>query len=275
MERIKNFSAEKIKNFSAEKGKLPKIEYFKGVVYEGEVLNKKPHGVGKVTYKDGSVCEGIWKDGNIVYEGQLNEQGKPHGKGTWFYPYGTYKGGWKNGKKHGKGTSKRSDGSMAYKGGWKNNLQDGDGTFKYRNGNVYTGGIRAGKRHGNGVMTYANGDTYDGQWKNGKEDGQGTMKFHNGDVYKGKFSKGKLHGKGTHTYAAGDLFKSIGEWKEGKKFGAFQNVERVEVSEQVYYENDKLKEDSYVKRERDASNEDTDFEDFPPIKRRNVCVSPP
>ena len=236
-----------IKNISGN----GKIEYRKGVVYEGEYQNSKPDGVGKMTYKDGQVREGIWKDGKIVYEGQLNKYDEPHGTGKVWYTNATYEGGWKNGKKHGKGTWKLSDGS-GYEGGWKH-----------------------GKRHGKGVMTYANGDIYDGQWKNGARDGKGTLKYHNGDVYKGKFSKGKMHGKGTFIYAAGDLFKSIGEWKEGKKFGVFQNVERVEVIEQVYYTNDELKADSNVKRERDASNEDTDFEDFPPIKRRNVCVSPP
>ena len=237
-----------IKNISGH----GKIEYGKGVVYEGEFQKKKPHGVGKMTYKDGRVREGIWKDGEIEYEGQLNEHGQPHGRGKRFYSNATYEGEWQNGQKHGKGTAERADGSTSY-----------------------TGGFRAGKRHGKGVMTYANGDTYDGQWKNGRKDGKGTLKYHNGDVYKGEFSKGKLHGKGTFVYAAGDLIKSIGEWKKGKMCGVFKDVEKVEVIEQVYYENGELKTDSYVKREREASNEVTDIDDFPPSKRRNVCVSPP
>ena len=259
----------RVKNISAQKGKMPKIEYYGGDVYEGEIQNSKPHGVGKMTYKDGQVREGIWNDGEIVYEGQLNEQGEPDGTGTSFHRE-TYDGDWRNGKRHGEGTAKMIDGSVSYKGGWKNDLPDGNGTFKYRNGSVYTGGFRAGKMHGNGVMTYTNGTTYDGQWKNDKQDGQGTMKFHNGHVYKGEFSKGKLHGKGSFVNAAGDTIQ--GEWKEGMKCGVFQKIVRVEVIEQVYYENDELKADSYVKRERDTSN---DIEDLPPIKRRSVCVSSP
>ena len=255
-----------IKNISGH----GKIEYYGGDVYEGEFQKKKPHGVGKMTYKDGRVREGIWNDGEIEYKGQLNKHWKPHGKGKWFYPNSTYDGEWQNGKKHGEGTAKMSDGSGWYKGGWKNDLPEGDGTFKYSYG-IYTGGIRAGKGHGNGVMTYTNGDTYKGQWKNGRKDGKGKLKFHNGDEYEGEFSNNKLHGKGKYTFAAGEYI--IGEWKEGKKFGVFQKIVRVEVIEQVYYENDKLKVDSYVKRERDTSNEDTDNEDFPPIKRRSVCVS--
>ena len=121
-------------------------------------------------------------------------------------------------------------------------------------------------------MTYANQDIYDGQWKNARKDGQGITKYHNGDVFEGGFSKGKMHGKGTYTYVAGDIFKSIGEWKEGKKCGEFENI--VRLSERVIYENDEVKANVGVKREAQL-DEDTDNEDAPPAKRRNVCVSPP
>ena len=186
-----------------------------------------------------------------------------------------------------------------YDGEYRDDKRHGKGTYNNKNGDVYKGEWLAGKRQGEGIMTYANKDIYDGQWKNGHKDGQGMMKFHNGDVYEGEFSKNKMHGKGTHTYAtgdvyegkfskgkmhgegtytyaAGDLSKSIGEWKDGKKCGEFENIVRVEVSERVIYENDELKVDSNVKREA-PFNEDTDAEDdeAPPAKRSNVCVSPP
>jgi len=123
-------------------------------------------------------------------------------------------------------------------------------------------------------MTYANQDSYDGEWNGNRKDGKGTMKYHNGDVYEGEFSKDKMHGRGTFEYAAGDLFKSTGEWKEGKKFGLFEDI--VRVCKQVYYDNDEPKANPNVKREA-ASDEDTDTDDAPPSKRRNVnvCVSPP
>ena len=121
-------------------------------------------------------------------------------------------------------------------------------------------------------QTYANQDRYDGEWKEGDKHGRGTMKFHNGDVYEGEFSNGKMHGKGTFEYAAGDVLKSIGEWREGKKFGLFEDI----VRNQVYYDNDELNPNSNVKVKREAaSDEDTDTDDVPPKKRRNVCVSPP
>ena len=52
-------------------------------------------------------------------------------------------------------------------------------------------------------------------------------------------------------YAAGVVFKSIVEWKEGKKFGLFEDI--VRVSKQVYYDNDELKESSNVKVQREAA----------------------
>ena len=309
-----------MKNFSG-KGTITDDN---GDVYDGAYRNNEPHGVGKMTYKDGRVCEGIWKEGKIEYEGELDENGKPHGRGKKIYSLGTYEGEWKDGlsdgkgtfmcmwhggefdgdvykgqwkdnkmhgkgsykwadgcsyegewkgsKKDGKGTYKRSDGKVKYDGEWKDEKWHGKGICNYENGDVYEGEWSIGKKQGGGVMTYANGDIYDGQWKNDHKDGQGTMKYRNGDVYEGGFSNDKMHGKGTFTYAAGYLLRSIGEWKEGKKCGEFENI--VRSSEKVYYENDEVKVNPKVKREAPC-DEDTDTEDDPPSKRRNVCVSPP
>eukprot|EP00984_Skeletonema_dohrnii_P000426 scaffold144_cov94-Skeletonema_dohrnii-CCMP3373.AAC.9 len=79
------------------------ITYDNGDVYEGEFESNKPHGVGKMMYKDGRVQEGIWKDGKIDYDGEL----KLHGRGEMIYPSGSmYEGEWKESKRHGKGIYK-------------------------------------------------------------------------------------------------------------------------------------------------------------------------
>jgi len=164
---------------------------------------------------------------------------------------------------------------VQYDGEYKDDMANGTGTFNYENGNVYTGEWRANDMHGKELMTYANQDIYDGEWKEDCKDGKGTMKYHNGDVYTGEFSKGKMHGKGVFEYAAGDIMKSIGEWKEGKKCGLFEDI--VRSSKQVYYDNDEVISNSNVKREA-PSDEDTDTDDAPPLyrcsKRRNVSMSP-
>ena len=108
-----------MKNFSG-KGT---ITYENGDAYEGAVRNNEPHGVGKMTYKDdGRVCEGIWKERKIKYEGELDGNGKPHGRGKWMYLNGhVYEGGWKNGARHGQGTYKWPDGDV-YEGEWKDDI---------------------------------------------------------------------------------------------------------------------------------------------------------
>eukprot|EP00985_Skeletonema_marinoi_P015923 scaffold8400_cov213-Skeletonema_marinoi.AAC.1 len=47
---------------------------------DGTFRNSEPHEVGKMTCKDGRVCEGIWQKEMVKYEGELAD-GKPHGRG--------------------------------------------------------------------------------------------------------------------------------------------------------------------------------------------------
>ena len=47
----------------------------------------------------------------------------------------------------------------------------------------------------------------------------------------------------------------------------------IRARKQVYYENDEVKVDPNVKRET-TSDVDTDTEEGPPSKRRNVSISP-
>eukprot|EP00984_Skeletonema_dohrnii_P006457 scaffold2306_cov82-Skeletonema_dohrnii-CCMP3373.AAC.1 len=90
-------------------------------------LRLRPHGVGKMTYADGSVSTGIWKNGQIVYEGELLH-GKPHERGKKVYSNGD-----------------------VYEGDWKNGFRDGEGTLNFENGDVYTGEWRANKMQGKGT----------------------------------------------------------------------------------------------------------------------------
>ena len=44
---------------------MEKFEY-KGGIYEGEAINGVPYGQGKLTFADGEVYEGKFKDGYLV-----------------------------------------------------------------------------------------------------------------------------------------------------------------------------------------------------------------
>lgn len=56
------------------------------------------------------------------YEGETNENGDPHGEGTYKYLSGiTYEGEWEDGEKHGRGKQTWHDGSVWHDGEWKAN----------------------------------------------------------------------------------------------------------------------------------------------------------
>ena len=146
------------------------LNYDNGV-YEGE-LAPAPHGVGKMTYADGSVSTGIWKNGQIVYEGELLN-GKPHGRGKKVYSNGdVYEGDWKNGVRDGEGTLNFENGDV-YTGEWRANKMQGKGTLKFHNGDVYSGEFSDNKKHGGGTYEYAKGETLKsvGTWKEGNKCG--------------------------------------------------------------------------------------------------------
>jgi hypothetical protein len=297
------YSDERICEGNWKNGKLRigTCKWKNGDVYEGELVDGKPNGKGKMIYSndsDGDVYEGEWRsgekygkgtykwyDGN-VYEGDWKSD-YFDGEGKYKWPNGdVYEGEWRNGKRHGKGTREWSDGHVyegefksdiheglgtykwpngdVYKGEWKDGGMHGNGIYNYANGDVYKGVFVADYRHGKGVMIYANKDVYDGEWIESEKHGRGVLKYHNGDVYSGGWSGNKQHGKGIFEYAHGDVLKSIGEWKEGKKDGVFEDVVR------TVYENDEVK--TSVKRES-TSDVETDTEDDPPNKRQKRSES--
>ena len=91
-------SKEASRHFVFQLGSI-KLTYTDGAVYEGEWKDGKSHGQGKCTYPDGAAYEGDWKDD------------KKHGQGKLTYPDGAaYEGDWKDGKKHGQGKYTYADG---------------------------------------------------------------------------------------------------------------------------------------------------------------------
>jgi hypothetical protein len=48
------------------KPKIKKEFYRDDKIYEGELLNRKRHGKGKMTYPDGSSFEGEWEYGKLI-----------------------------------------------------------------------------------------------------------------------------------------------------------------------------------------------------------------
>ena len=101
--------------------------YSNGYRYEGNFIDAKREGAGKLTSPDGESYDGLWA--NDVF----------HGQGTYI---------WANGAK--------------YTGEWKNGVQDGYGIYFYTNGDKYTGYFKNNKFHGKGKYTWADGSVQEG-----------------------------------------------------------------------------------------------------------------
>ena len=150
-----------------------------------------------------------------TYEGQRNKAGKEHGMGTMTYFDGSvYVGEWKDGMKAGRGSIQFSSGGK-YEGEWKNDRQDGKGTFYYAVGRVYEGQFNQGDRHGHGKYWYppkgseSFGHCYVGEYaggttqtirtahEGGVKEGKGSYFYGDGRVYVGGYVGGERDGLGT------------------------------------------------------------------------------
>jgi len=145
---------------------------------------------------------------SITYEGDVNEEGKYHGKGVITYPNGEkYVGEFKDGKRNGQGTYTFPD-SSKYVGEFKDGLRNGQGTYTFPDSSKYVGEFKDGLRNGQGTFTFLDGTKYVGEWKDGKYNGQGTLTWSDGRKYVGEFKDDKRNGKGV-------FFKVNGEIQSG------------------------------------------------------------
>ena len=192
-----------------------------GKKYEGEWNHGKEHGQGIVTFSNGDILQGRFKDGIIV--GTVNLKWSNGEK---------YVGEYKYGKCHGKGTITLINGDK-YKGEWKQGFREGNGIYFYSNGgDTCDGEWKKGKIHGKGKYTWKDGRKYVGDFKNGEISGKGEKvwpydvdysKFREDAVpglvksYFGDFLNGVPHGFGTWKYQNGSKFS--GNFKNGIKDG--------------------------------------------------------
>jgi hypothetical protein len=214
----------------SEIGQVKTITYIDGV-YKGQI-----NGTGTMTYTNGDVYNGNWKDH------------KKHGTGIMNYNnYDVYDGNWKHDTKDGTGIMNYANGDV-YNGKWKRDIKNGTGTMTYADNVVYIGNWENDKRHDRGKIIFRNGDyidgiweddnplnglifspknniigyinngnSYEGQLNNHKKTGIGIMNYANGDVYDGNWKNDNKHGKGIMNYANGDVYD--GNWGKNKKHG--------------------------------------------------------
>jgi hypothetical protein len=198
-----------------------------------------------VTYEDGT------------YDGEVDKNGKKHGKGKMTYFNGEiYDGEWGNDKPNGMGKYVHPNGTTTYEGEFKDDEFSGYGEYKsavqnrdgYKNFNiVYRGYFDKGKRNGFGHL-YTSGrsgsGTIYGEFKNDKMirgtgrrfNASGSGFIEEGDfindqirngkriwpdneyMYEGEFDEnGVMHGNGSTTNANGR--KYVGEYQNGYRNG--------------------------------------------------------
>ena len=117
------------------------------------------------------------------------------------------------GRKHGKGMYKWLDGS-SYEGDFDEDLRHGVGHFKWSNGESYKGDYLADRRTGEGIYLWRDGSKYEGSFLNGKRHGIGTFTSSNGSIYVGEWFDDLMHGKGKLTRHDGTVLS--GSWQNGK-----------------------------------------------------------
>jgi hypothetical protein len=171
----------------------------------------------------------------IGYDGEVDNSGRPNGKGKAIYANGDkYVGQFVHGVREGKGTMQYHNGTK-YWGWFKNNQRYGvEAVQVTATGHKYHGQFLNDVYHGLGTWTYPNGLYGTGQWENG------TNKYWNGylneigtfeddlGIYDGLFrvkeSKDELgftirtnirEGYGVMTYKNGDIYS--GNWYNNKK----------------------------------------------------------
>lgn len=180
-----------------------------GNKYEGELIDGKKHGKGKMEFANGHTYTGEWVDDMAT------------GEGVFVWNNGDqYKGQLKYGQRHGKGSYYFVNGDT-YIGDWIEDKKDGYGTASLGLGK-YEGEFKNDKMHGKGAFYFTNGDTYLGSWIDDKQEGEGIFSWANGDKYEGDFKAGKLHGKGSYFFGNGNKF--TGDWIDGERqsdHGAF------------------------------------------------------
>lgn len=153
--------------------------------YEGEMDEGKLNGYGtlKIHYPSGEVdqIEGYFENGDIaggaivtdaagnVYEGPIDEDGKPHGTGYATVEGEEYAGEFENGVRQGLGYLLSKD--EFYIGEFEQNVASGGGMLEDADGGRFHGEFRDGHPHGYGTYIAADGTVYQGRFVDGKADG--------------------------------------------------------------------------------------------------------
>ena len=176
------------------------IHKTKDYQYEGEIVDNKYSGKGKITSQ------------NFTFSGTFVD-GEPSGYGEFRGTNGnSYLGNWKNGLMNGHGRYETTD--YTYDGEWFDGRRNGKGSVEYSNGDYYEGQFIDNLRYGHGHYEFANGDIYEGEFVDDKIQGLGYYSsIADGYYYEGEFSNNKFQGDGSlHLFSDDDSLVITAYW---------------------------------------------------------------
>ena len=223
-----------------------------GAIYEGPLLDNKPHGSGILKFAQGDLYNGCFVNGvregkgklyfvdGSVYDGGF-VQNKMHGRGVRRFPNGekytgefrdncfegrgeylfwdgrVYEGDWLHGVMHGQGKINK-EGRVLCEGQFDKRLLHGRGTVLQRDGGIYTGEFVKGLKHGSGIVKDREGAVvYDGQFVADKYHGKGVLRLNGGAKYEGQFENGEFQGLGILKLGPNAMI--IGNFQKGMVHG--------------------------------------------------------
>jgi len=155
-------------------------------------------------------------DATDSYEGHVDNEGKPHGRGKMIYATGAvYEGDWVHGEWEGEGSLLYANGTV-YVGGWKNGKRHGFGNHYLSNGLHYQGEFMDGDSHGPGRLFYQSGKLkFEGVKDHTKWSGPLKEFFPSGQIkFDGESKDNKWHGRGIEYAEDGTVLRS-GTWDVG------------------------------------------------------------
>ncbi|EFC46511.1 predicted protein, partial [Naegleria gruberi] len=165
--------------------------------FEGDMIDSRKNGFGKLVYSDGS-----------YYEGQFNND-EMTGTGSFVDSDRVYNGQFVKSLFHGKGKLKATFKSKDYvfEGEFREHQPyNGVGSVvvSRKTGDYWDGEFKNGKFSGKGRLTFEDASVYEGNVKNSLCEGKGVVTYPDGSIYSGSFSNDERHGPGTLTIKDGD-----------------------------------------------------------------------
>ena len=172
-------------------------------IYEGEISQSLPNGVGKFIFENGDIYKGDFILGEIT------------GKGIYIFNDKTYYCGYiKNGVFNGEGSMSWINGDE-YHGTFSDSTLNNKGKiFNDLLCEKYTGFFENNEFHGKGIYRYQNGDIYEGNFEYGIRRGNGKYKMKNGFEFSGMWDRDTPNGEGIISC---EKFTIKGIWKDGIK----------------------------------------------------------